>query len=518
MDRTFGSARRVLVWLGGEDRFEAFGNFSHTAFTSLRKYAKNDISVENDQGTVDALEHIIQRPWFERMWCVQAVVLASKATVLCGSDEISWRTFSKGLEVAVEEDIRFTNSAGAVQRNDLIGGKLRSLPLPEKPRPNESRASFLLRMLLRYRSRQSTDPRDKEYALFGLISRYYDGVGLDASYTKPTRETCTDAARIVLQQAQDLRLLEACDGADPVTQISLPSWVPDWSYTGHLAKPLSLSTGDNHRHFKAASRSERGPSFKEHGTVLGLRGVIFVSIPKVGSTLPSTELQGLNIDIHMLIQQSEVDKSMEDEEARRQRNESSMAAAGQRMLSVLKQLKVFFEGDRTANKAKIAKGNDLYCNGESRRAAYLSTLCAGNIRGSYEKTSKLYDEWHDSLQGMRLADTLQVDQWHTYAAGMAHILLPLVRKWRSWNEDSEFTGLLEHAYHRRFAKTSKGYYCLVPSSAREGDLFGVFQGGHVPLVIREFGEDWKLVGESYVHGIMQREAYKKGSCKVFWFR
>ena len=117
-----------------------------------------------------------------------------------------------------------------------------------------------------------------------------------------------------------------------------------------------------------------------------------------------------------------------------------------------------------------------------------------------------------------MAEQLRVDKLDDLGAGFVYMLLPLIKRWSSWNQNNGFAGLLEHAYHRRSARTSKGYYCLVPSSARVGDLIGVFQGGEVPLVIRGYGEDWKLVGESYFHGIMHGEASVDSISKTFWFR
>ncbi|KAF9229921.1 hypothetical protein BU15DRAFT_24559, partial [Melanogaster broomeanus] len=54
------------------------------------------------------------------------------------------------------------------------------------------------------------------------------------------------------------------------------------------------------------------------------------------------------------------------------------------------------------------------------------------------------------------------------------------------------------------------YVGLVPRSAQLGDTISLFKGGKVPLVLRplkEHDESWRLVGECYVHGIMQGSAF-----------
>jgi hypothetical protein len=39
-------------------------------------------------------------------------------------------------------------------------------------------------------------------------------------------------------------------------------------------------------------------------------------------------------------------------------------------------------------------------------------------------------------------------------------------------------------------------------------------GGQVPFILRESGEDFMLVGEAYVHGLMNREALELEDCAV----
>ena len=50
---------------------------------------------------------------------------------------------------------------------------------------------------------------------------------------------------------------------------------------------------------------------------------------------------------------------------------------------------------------------------------------------------------------------------------------------------------------------------LVPENAEIGDWVCVFAGCQVPLVIRSAGNGkWVLIGDSYVHGLMNGEVEK----------
>ena len=69
---------------------------------------------------------------------------------------------------------------------------------------------------------------------------------------------------------------------------------------------------------------------------------------------------------------------------------------------------------------------------------------------------------------------------------------------------------------RKFFRTAKGYYGLGPSITREGDLLCVLLGGATPFILRPSGDHYNLVGESYVHGLMDGEvieAMERGELK-----
>ncbi len=63
---------------------------------------------------------------------------------------------------------------------------------------------------------------------------------------------------------------------------------------------------------------------------------------------------------------------------------------------------------------------------------------------------------------------------------------------------------------RTFGTTSRGYMGLFPRGTKIGDQICVFIGGHIPFTIRPqtqgtTGSPYQLVGECYVHGIMDGE-------------
>jgi hypothetical protein len=83
------------------------------------------------------------------------------------------------------------------------------------------------------------------------------------------------------------------------------------------------------------------------------------------------------------------------------------------------------------------------------------------------------------------------------------------------------TAAIRSCLYRSFATTQNGYLALVPRKATPGQLVCVLRGRKVPLILSQRDEYFELVGEPYVHGIMDGEfvrAARKEDLKVFKIR
>ncbi|KAI9744545.1 MAG: hypothetical protein M1818_002074 [Claussenomyces sp. TS43310] len=63
-------------------------------------------------------------------------------------------------------------------------------------------------------------------------------------------------------------------------------------------------------------------------------------------------------------------------------------------------------------------------------------------------------------------------------------------------------------WNRRFIKTAKGFFGLVPPAATSSDLICILFGCSVPVVLRKHEDCFTLIGECYIHGMMDGEAMK----------
>ena len=58
---------------------------------------------------------------------------------------------------------------------------------------------------------------------------------------------------------------------------------------------------------------------------------------------------------------------------------------------------------------------------------------------------------------------------------------------------------------RKFFRSEKGYIGWVPQAAQEGDLLCLFENCWLPFAIRPGPKGYRLIGEAYVHGVMDEQ-------------
>lgn len=72
--------------------------------------------------------------------------------------------------------------------------------------------------------------------------------------------------------------------------------------------------------------------------------------------------------------------------------------------------------------------------------------------------------------------------------------------------DTGDASLIKYALGRRFFISGNSYFGLAPPEAQIGDQVAVLFGANTPFILRQKGSKFQMVGESYVHGLMDGEA------------
>lgn len=165
------------------------------------------------------LDPFFARPYFSRVWVVQEVALSKSIAIVCGDTAVEWTGLMQG------EYLRqiYTSSYYETFPTLFRLGRQHYLGVAN-----------LLDALLLGRSCNASDPRDKVFALLGIVS---EESRLPANYSLSTAEVYTQIAMHLLKGQQwglDVILGNLCHRShESRIQIKdLPSWVPDWNQGG----------------------------------------------------------------------------------------------------------------------------------------------------------------------------------------------------------------------------------------------------------------------------------------------
>jgi hypothetical protein len=176
----------------------------------------------------DAFQDFFRQEYFSRMWVIQETALATdEPEFIYGDMTITWKAISS---VARMWHISGLRSARPTKDLSFI------VPLIEEYRtltPALRKEHFTLAQFLRHTRRcQSTDPRDRIYALFGIASDVYDRKGkalLEPDYRATVEEVYRKVAAELIRRDGNLDLLAFCRHRGESEELYLPSWVPDWT-------------------------------------------------------------------------------------------------------------------------------------------------------------------------------------------------------------------------------------------------------------------------------------------------
>ena len=214
----YRSARRTVVWLGD------FASLGRLAMDLIRHIAINGVARLLEPSSEPArrsLQLILGCSWWQRTWVIQELTLSRDDPLLyCGRTSLLWSHF-----VAFRD---ITTSA-EMQRNSVdlkwqqFATNIVPLNLIKNWQADQRSWSRLVLITTHYRA---TDPRDRLFALHGLLSRETQRTWLP-DYNLSVSEVFTDFTKYMIEK-HGLKFL--CFDK-PKIRTDLPSWVPDYSTT-----------------------------------------------------------------------------------------------------------------------------------------------------------------------------------------------------------------------------------------------------------------------------------------------
>lgn len=248
----YESAADVLIWLGEWEPSSNQGDQALLdAFDVIKQLAAgqhlHDISFFRSSAkaircarpeVLSMIISLMDRPWWNRAWVVQEIVVSSHTTLVCGNVMTEWdKVIRAGWNVS-----KHLNSLCCGEHYLALPGEMRTVVynLARELRlfynvrhrfqhPDDPQLS-LWELLVMLRSKQSTDPRDKIYSFLGMVTSWPKGTPLVPSYSLTTSQAYMRATLKVITDMESLVVLTDCVGKSSSPE--LPSWVPDWTAQG----------------------------------------------------------------------------------------------------------------------------------------------------------------------------------------------------------------------------------------------------------------------------------------------
>jgi len=296
----FASAHRVTAWLGHQqDAALAKETVADILTRSAEKYPGFGIYATYTQQCYRprllALKSLLRNRWFRRMWVIQEVIVAKDLNIVCGGETFVWADLVR-VSQAISSSHEFlaalqgTADAGIMEcGTDLmfnceLTNNMKAFYEASNPWP-------LSLALDSGRHFQATDPRDMVYAALGFTLEAINP-DLKPDYTKSAEDVFVSAAKCMYSSTREdlpftFRLLFPCAGIGLPRNLTLPSWVPDWSGQRSLAHTsvdhVGIQTLRPIGAYRATLDSQPAVEIMSHSNVMKIQGFCVDEIVEVGT-------------------------------------------------------------------------------------------------------------------------------------------------------------------------------------------------------------------------------------------
>jgi hypothetical protein len=454
MKTIYSNATSVRAWLGNPT------TGSDDAIVILRELGQGvplqEIKLQDrlvHDSDLQAIIELMTRPWWDRTWVQQELLLAKRALFHCGFSYFEWNDmpsmdhFNSLMDSAMKS-LRF-NEDILDNLIDSFDSSTRMQNMAETHQEPGKTDEDVITILAHGRLCFNSDERDSIYGFLGLMSENI-ACKIRPDYNMSVADVFQDAATQLTVCSQSL-ILFSLTQYTTVKNSRTPTWVPNW----HALKGLEAIEWSNrarrltqHDYFSVCA--ERTMKFEDVG-----RGLLKLS----GTKLDHVQTKG-SVG-------SPSDSTLED---------------------VLKQHREW----------RLLCGLDIhdrscYIGGGKASDAYWRTLINDIYIGIGELRRRCQTKDHRAhLEWLHELENSTSSYWESDLANSFHI---------------SFT---EACIGRRFFVTKKGYFGIGPAELEEGDEIYIIAGGKHPFVLRPLPEPqsytFELVGDCYVHGIMDGEA------------
>ena len=489
----------------------------HVLIAEEEKEEVPHVQVKVGDPALETLLCLLNRPYFERAWVIQEVIVSNEVWFLCGSAIITWSSLLTAYVYLM---------ATKPWLWEFYPGLRTHLVLLMKFSEQEWTSGAdvdCFGTLLRHRMCLSGDPRDKVYAFYGMrCKKALEDLGIEPNYDA---ETTTEVmytrlaaralhkAHVAVLHVPRLIITPHEESDTNFIRLTLPSWVPDWRWTE--ATPMSLllaEVGETNTvlRYHASADSIFKPQFdletfnststlsKHLSQLPKMLKLCGVTVAKVTQLTPRRWISRKTSIHQSLLEQAQLLQFDQYQ---------------------IYEWEVFF---RPKNPAQIYPAT-----GELATRARDETIMAGTTQFAPEIKRRAWAAFEKRQNVLRL-----LHKSHIHGFLVCYIVVVLIervlRRFGWTNPEAQSKCMVGHIWNRKGATVVNSedseltYYALVPSICQLGDHVVLVEGVTTPLVLRKKGEGidatWEFIGDAYVHGIMKGELWekRKGDRKDMW--
>ncbi len=458
MREIYSSASKVVAWLGesneGDERglkiVEYLAERNRDSVEDFQEgfYRKTPeelgIMLITQFQTDDwyGLRKIWDRPYWKRVWVVQELAVSyGKAVMAIGHQSYPVEAFYKAFHLNL-----VMHPAIQARGDPSWCGDLLAIAAFQ-----DRDFHSLLGLLHQTTFFQATDRRDKIYALLGLSNRDADRLAIFPDYKKSLDQLCREVVKYLIASNDSLAILH---GNRRTAVADGPSWIP--RFHDPIGTPLWTQ---NSRSFDTAWSSKPQIKFSHDLQHLGAQGF---AVGTVGTTYGPFE------NPFHIVQDDSFEQILEMEHAA---------------------MKTLSRGaEMSDDDARVF------------REAFWRTLIGnhGFIDTQLGRTNTTLTQYPAPAEYAELYETL------VHRAEVPPDFEPEKDEFTRWTDYMwpYWTAMQHQLRDRSFFAGKDRYIGVGPQGTKVGDIFVVLFGSSMPLILREVDKGYMLIGDAYVHGIM----------------
>jgi hypothetical protein len=552
MRRIYKEASKVLIWTGTEDEEYAKGLLElHTQVTSFVLRSGPDFNASSNIPLRERIRHtflsdeaskvnwgktlsFLKNEWFARTWTFQEAFVSTDADITCGRTAVPLAGLILLFMWLESMGIREWSASHSAARVFIATYGWARFPRLEQQEEPQLLLSTLLAAMFHHRA---TDPRDKIYGILPMLSEDQERL-YAPNYSESTEETYTRVAATMMKTERHLSPLSNTNTIERGP--GLPSWVADWRYA-----PAVSVLAERVRSFPPRYNASRGMQPIEplveliDGTQLQLQGGELDTVEWTTSLSDYEELGGYSDQwrgvfkrykeyyeqlrmIHAFIKRRDLPtKYMDTDEPHFSAFIHALAAdtlPRSTRRDPEDRMTLFLAHHELQGKTWSELLDPWLTSDEDRQV--LAAWPEDPITSIY---SLLLDHGPVATDHAHIAPNHHPPNITLPGFSLASIRNNLVLK----NLATEIiTSITRTVRNRNQIITGQGRLALGPAGTKVGDKIAAFGGGDVLYVIRRVStndhnatadtsappttqtpERWSLVGEAYVHGLMDGEAW-----------